>query len=143
MKQHLYREHHDPNVVQVSTLLFKNRAQRTVVIAQAWRAIILEGNDLMTVSLLKHKLYAQNQEDPLEYVQQEKRKDGPEFDQVLEMVRTINKLDMEVCCTLGSQKIKARQLKLVCMPITTTPHTLKNNKEVISTRRGFEDRLQT
>jgi biotin synthase len=28
-------------------------------------------------------------------------KDGPEFDQVLEMVRTINKLDMEVCCTLG------------------------------------------
>jgi biotin synthase len=31
----------------------------------------------------------------------EKRKDGPEFDQVLEMVRTINKLEMEVCCTLG------------------------------------------
>jgi biotin synthase len=30
-----------------------------------------------------------------------KCKDGPEFDQVLEMVRTINKLDMEVCCTLG------------------------------------------
>jgi biotin synthase len=27
-------------------------------------------------------------------------KDGPEFDQVLEMVRTINKLEMEVCCTL-------------------------------------------
>jgi biotin synthase len=24
-----------------------------------------------------------------------------EFDQVLEMVRTINKLEMEVCCTLG------------------------------------------
>jgi biotin synthase len=31
----------------------------------------------------------------------EKCKDGPEFDQVLEMVRTINKLEMEVCCTLG------------------------------------------
>jgi biotin synthase len=28
-------------------------------------------------------------------------KDGPEFDQVLDMVRTINKLDLEVCCTLG------------------------------------------
>ena len=28
-------------------------------------------------------------------------KDGPEFEQVLEMVRTINKLEMEVCCTLG------------------------------------------
>jgi biotin synthase-like enzyme len=33
----------------------------------------------------------------------EKRKDGPEFDQVLEMVRTINKLEMEVCCTLVSE----------------------------------------
>jgi biotin synthase len=29
----------------------------------------------------------------------EKRKDGPEFDQVLEMVRTINK--RWKCCTLG------------------------------------------
>jgi biotin synthase len=28
-------------------------------------------------------------------------KDGPEFDQVLDMVRTINKLDLEVCFTLG------------------------------------------
>jgi biotin synthase len=30
----------------------------------------------------------------------EKRKDGPEFDQVC-LVGTINKLEMEVCCTLG------------------------------------------
>lgn len=28
-------------------------------------------------------------------------KDGPEFDRVLDMVKTINKLDMEVCCTLS------------------------------------------
>ncbi len=28
-------------------------------------------------------------------------KEGPEFDQVLEMVRTINKLGMELCGTLG------------------------------------------
>ena len=28
-------------------------------------------------------------------------KEGPEFDQVLEMVRTVRDLDMEVCCTLG------------------------------------------
>jgi biotin synthase-like enzyme len=38
--------------------------------------------------------------------QLEKCKDGPEFDQVLEMVRTINKLEMEVCCTLGMITIK-------------------------------------
>jgi biotin synthase len=28
-------------------------------------------------------------------------KDGDEFDQVLEIVRSINKMDLEVCCTLG------------------------------------------
>jgi biotin synthase len=62
----------------------------------------IEGNDLMSVSQVKHKLYEQNPA-PHVYVwgSVEKRKDGPEFDQVLEMVRTINKLDMEVCCTLG------------------------------------------
>jgi biotin synthase len=61
----------------------------------------IEGNDLMSVSQVKHKLYELNLAVPHVYVWDsvEKRKDGPEFDQVLEMVRTINKLDMEVCCT--------------------------------------------
>ena len=28
-------------------------------------------------------------------------KDGPEFEQVLDMVRTVNEVGLEVCCTLG------------------------------------------
>jgi biotin synthase len=72
-------------------------------------------------------------------------KDGEEFDQVLEMVRTINKLDMEVCCTLGM--ITENQAKrLAEAGLYAYNHNLDTSedyyKEVISTR-GFEDRLQT
>jgi biotin synthase len=72
-------------------------------------------------------------------------KDGPEFDQVLEMVRTINKLDMEVCCTLGM--ITENQAhRLAEAGLYAYNHNLDTSedyyKEVISTR-GFEDRIET
>ena len=72
-------------------------------------------------------------------------KDGPEFDNVLEMVRTINKLDMEVCCTLGM--VTENQAKrLAEAGLYAYNHNLDTSeeyyKEVISTR-GYEDRLQT
>lgn len=72
-------------------------------------------------------------------------KDGPEFDQVLEMVRTINKLDMEVCCTLGM--VTENQAKrLAEAGLYAYNHNLDSSeeyyKEVISTR-GYEDRLNT
>jgi biotin synthase len=72
-------------------------------------------------------------------------KDGPEFDQVLEMVRTINKLDMEVCCTLGMITENQAQ-RLAEAGLYAYNHNLDSSeeyyKEVISTR-GYEDRLQT
>jgi biotin synthase len=72
-------------------------------------------------------------------------KDGDEFDQVLEMVRTINKMDMEVCCTLGM--ITENQAnRLAEAGLYAYNHNIDTSeeyyKEVISTR-GFEDRLQT
>lgn len=72
-------------------------------------------------------------------------KDGPEFDQVLEMVRTINKLDMEVCCTLGM--ITEQQAKrLAEAGLYAYNHNLDTSeeyyKDVISTR-AFKDRLDT
>jgi len=72
-------------------------------------------------------------------------KDGPEFDQVLEMVRSINKLDMEVCCTLGM--VTENQAKrLAEAGLYAYNHNLDTSeeyyKQVISTR-GYEDRLQT
>ncbi|PHK25094.1 biotin synthase, partial [Nostoc linckia z16] len=72
-------------------------------------------------------------------------KDGPEFDQVLEMVRTINKLDMEVCCTLG-MLTETQAKRLAEAGLYAYNHNLDTSeeyyKEVISTR-GYEDRLTT
>jgi biotin synthase len=72
-------------------------------------------------------------------------KDGPEFDDVLEMVRTINKLDMEVCCTLGMVTENQAQ-RLAEAGLYAYNHNLDTSedyyKDVISTR-AFEDRLDT
>jgi biotin synthase len=72
-------------------------------------------------------------------------KDGEEFDRVLEMVRTINKLDMEVCCTLGMITENQAQ-RLAEAGLYAYNHNLDSSedyyKEVISTR-GYKDRLDT
>jgi len=72
-------------------------------------------------------------------------KDGPEFDQILEMVRTINKLEMELCCTLGMITENQAQ-RLAEAGLYAYKHSLDPSeeyyKEVISTR-GYEDRLKT
>ncbi|GAL60692.1 biotin synthase [Algibacter lectus] len=72
-------------------------------------------------------------------------KDGDEFDAVLEMVRTINKLDMEVCCTLGMITENQAQ-RLAEAGLYAYNHNLDSSeeyyKEVISTR-GYQDRLDT
>ena len=72
-------------------------------------------------------------------------KDGPEFEEVLEMVRTINKLDMEVCCTLGMVTENQAQ-RLAEAGLYAYNHNLDSSeeyyKEVISTR-GYQDRLDT
>jgi biotin synthase len=77
--------------------------------------------------------------------EQLEKKDGPEFDQVLEMVRTINKLEMEVCCTRWNDYRKSSP-SFSRSGLYAYNHNLDTSeeyyKEVISTR-GFEDRLQT
>jgi biotin synthase len=72
-------------------------------------------------------------------------KDGPEFDQVLEMVRTINKLDMEVCCTLGM--ITENQAhRLAEAGLYAYNHNLDTSREFypeIVTTRTYDERLKT
>jgi biotin synthase len=72
-------------------------------------------------------------------------KEGPEFEQGLDMVRTVNKLDMEVCCTLGM--VTENQAKrLAEAGLYAYNHNLDSGEdyyeEIISTR-GYEDRLKT
>ncbi|MHB8412252.1 MAG: biotin synthase BioB [Candidatus Acidiferrales bacterium] len=71
--------------------------------------------------------------------------DGKEFDTVLEMVRGVAALDLEVCCTLGMlTETQAGALKLA--GLTAYNHNLDTSPEFygnIITTRVYEDRLQT
>ena len=71
--------------------------------------------------------------------------DGKEFDNVLEMVRGVAALDMEVCCTLGMlTETQAQRLKDA--GLTAYNHNLDTSPEFygdIITTRVYEDRLRT
>ena len=71
--------------------------------------------------------------------------EGREFENVLEMVRGVSALGMEVCCTLGMlSEGQARKLKDA--GLTAYNHNLDTSPEFygsIITTRVYEDRLQT
>jgi biotin synthase len=72
-------------------------------------------------------------------------RDGPEFETVLEMVRAVAALKMEVCCTLG-MLTGAQAERLAAAGLTAYNHNLDTSPEfyrrIITTRR-YEDRLRT
>jgi biotin synthase len=72
-------------------------------------------------------------------------KDGPAFDQVLEMVRGVRALGMEACCTLGMLSDDQAR-RLADAGLTAYNHNLDTSKtfygQIISTR-VYEDRLRT
>ena len=148
----IHRLHHDPNTVQVSTLLSIKTGgcpEDCGYCPQAARYHTdIEGNDLMSVQQVKAQaLRAKSSGSSRVCMGAAWRnvKDGPEFDNVLEMVRTINKLDMEVCCTLGMVTENQAQ-RLAEAGSYAYNHNLDTSedyyKDVISTR-AFEDRLDT
>jgi biotin synthase len=148
----VHREFHDPNKVQVSTLLSIKTGgcpEDCGYCPQAARYHTdIEGNDLMSVSQVKAQALrakASGSSRVCMGAAWRNVKDGPEFEQVLEMVRTINKLDMEVCCTLG-MLTENQAKRLAEAGLYAYNHNLDTSedyyKDVISTR-AFEDRLQT
>ena len=72
-------------------------------------------------------------------------KDGPAFDQVLDMVRGVRALGMEACCTLGMLSDDQAR-RLADAGLTAYNHNLDTSKtfygSIISTR-VYEDRLRT
>jgi biotin synthase len=72
-------------------------------------------------------------------------KDGPAFDEVLEMVRGVKGLGMEACCTLG-MLTESQAQRLAEAGLTAYNHNLDTSrayyKSIISTRT-FDDRLRT
>jgi len=72
-------------------------------------------------------------------------RDNRDFDRVLEMVKEVNQLGMEVCCTLGMLTAEQAQ-KLADAGLYAYNHNLDTSpdyySEIISTRT-YDDRLQT
>lgn len=148
----VHRKYHNPNEVQVSTLLSIKTGgcpEDCAYCPQAARYHTdIEKNDLMTVEQVKAQaLRAKSSGSSRVCMGAAWRnvEDGPEFDQVLDMVRTINSLDMEVCCTLGMLTENQAQ-RLAEAGLYAYNHNLDSSeeyyKEIISTR-GWEDRLET
>ena len=72
-------------------------------------------------------------------------KDGPEFDNVVEMVRGVKALGMEACVTLGMLKEHQAQ-RLAEAGLTAYNHNLDTSPEFYSeiiTTRNYQDRLDT
>jgi biotin synthase len=70
---------------------------------------------------------------------------GPQFDQVLEMVRTVRELGMEACCTLGMLTDEQADA-LGAAGLTAYNHNLDTSPEFygsIITTRTYADRLET
>lgn len=72
-------------------------------------------------------------------------KNNKDFDRVLDMVKTVNSMEMEVCCTLGM--ITENQAKrLAAAGLYAYNHNIDTSeeyyKEIISTR-SYDDRLKT
>lgn len=72
-------------------------------------------------------------------------KDGPEFDRVLEMVRGVAELGLEVCCTLG-MLTDSQAARLAGAGLTAYNHNLDSGPafyDRIVTTRSYADRLAT
>lgn len=72
-------------------------------------------------------------------------KEGDEFEQVLDLVRSVSKLGLEVCCTLG-MLTKDQALRLKEAGCYAYNHNLDTSPEFyqkIITTRTYQDRLQT
>lgn len=148
----VHREYHNPREVQISKLLSIKTGgcpEDCGYCPQAARYHTdIEKNDLMT---LKHvKLAAQKAKEEGSSrlcmgAAWRNVKDNDEFDQVLEMVRAVNEMDMEVCATLGMLTENQAQ-RLKDSGLYAYNHNLDSSEEhyeeIISTR-GYEDRLQT
>ncbi len=71
--------------------------------------------------------------------------EGQDFDAVLEMVRAVRALGMEVCCTLG-MLTEQQARRLAATGLTAYNHNLDTSPEYygkIITTRHYEDRLRT
>lgn len=148
----VHRAYHDPNKIQISSLISIKTggcAEDCGYCPQAARYHTeVKIHDLMPVNQVKAQAL-RARENGISRVclgaAWRNVKDDNDFEQVLDMVRSVTKLDMEVCCTLGMlTENQAKRLEEA--GLYAYNHNIDSSeeyyKEVISTR-AFEDRIET
>lgn len=147
-----HREHHDPQEVQVCTLLSVKTGGCPEDCAYCPQAARYHTN------VKVHKLM--EVDEVLEKAQEAKDsgstrfcmgaawrevRDNRDFDKVIEMVKGVNAMDMEVCCTLGMLTPEQAE-KLKAAGLYAYNHNLDTSEEFyndIITTRNYKDRLDT
>jgi biotin synthase len=150
--QQVHRSHHDPLAVQLCTLCsIKTGAcpEDCGYCAQSvHHTTDLKPEPLMDVGAVLAEAKAAKATGATRFCMGaawREVKDGKQFDQVLDMIRQVAALDLEVCCTLGMLKPhQAQQLKAA--GLTAYNHNLDTSPsyydQIISTRT-YRDRLET
>ncbi|MBP9213925.1 MAG: biotin synthase BioB [Chitinophagaceae bacterium] len=148
----LHRKYNDTAEVQVCTLLSIKTGGCSEDCAYCPQAARYT-TDVNVQALMK-------KEEVLEYAQKAKDagstrfcmgaawrevRDNKDFDRVLDMVKGVNQMGMEVCCTLG-MLTEDQAIKLANAGLHAYNHNLDTSKEHYSeiiTTRTYDDRLQT
>jgi biotin synthase len=148
----MHRKYHNPSEVQISSLLSvktggcKEDCSYCPQAARYHTDIEVHGmlNPVDVVDKAKQAKAAGANRMCLGAAWREVR-DNRDLDKVLEMVRGINELDMEVCCTLG-MLTESQAQKLSDAGVYAYNHNIDTSEDfygdVISTRK-FSDRLNT
>ncbi|MGV8814596.1 MAG: biotin synthase BioB [Gelidibacter sp.] len=148
----VHRQYHDPNKVQVSTLVSIKTGGCPEDCAYCPQAARYHTNVKEEGLMGVEQVIAQAQQAKATGSSRicmgaawRNVKDGPEFDQVLTMVRSLNKMDIEVCCTLGMITENQAQ-RLSEAGLYAYNHNIDSSEdyyeEIISTR-AYKDRLET
>ncbi|MFP5470702.1 MAG: biotin synthase BioB [Bacteroidia bacterium] len=148
----VHRQHHNPQEIQVSQLVSIKTGGCPEDCGYCPQSASydtnIEKNQMMPIEeVLSAGLYAKENGSSRVCMGAAWRnvKENEDFDKVLEMVRGLNDLDLEVCCTLG-MLTENQAKRLADAGLYAYNHNLDSSedfyKKIISTR-GYDDRLKT
>ncbi|QZZ21733.1 biotin synthase BioB [Leptothermofonsia sichuanensis E412] len=150
--QRVHREHHDPHAVQLCTLCSIKTGACPEDCAYCSQSVHnptdLTPRPLMDLEQVVAQARAAKASGATRFCMGaawREVKDGPQFERVLDMVRQVAALDMEVCCTLGMLSLEQAQ-RLKQAGLTAYNHNLDTSPDYygkIITTRTYQDRLET
>lgn len=150
--QQVHRAHHDPNAVQLSTLLSVKTGgcpeDCSYCPQSAKHESPVESEKMLDVESVIASARRAREAGSTRFCMGaawREVKEGPAFDRVLTMVRGVKELGLEACCTLGMlSESQAAALKEAGLDAYN--HNLDSSKEfygTIITTRTYDDRLRT